>query len=179
MRGPSAPSFLSYAPEASAEKDMTRALALLIGPMLLFVLGAVARATPDVDRATVQGRRRKGGVCRRKSQCGAGTGPHRRHRLAVCIGIVPGHYDSCWMRHSPPPDDRLHRARRLHRAQFHPAGWLPGAIRFKPILLTACGNDSQRSDLPGPRDFVAVRPRFLDTTYGAGDPGDLRGVATR
>ena len=55
-----------------------------------------------------------------------------------------------------------------------------GAIRFKPILLTAlaamigAGVDPVRSDLPGPGDLAAVRPGLVDPADRAGDPGDLR-----
>jgi multidrug efflux pump subunit AcrB len=60
-----------------------------------------------------------------------------------------------------------------------------GAIRFKPILLTAvaamigAGVILTRSDLPGARDLAAVRARLVDTAYGAGDPRDLRRDARR
>ena len=58
-----------------------------------------------------------------------------------------------------------------------------GAIRFKPILLTALAAMIgaavilSRSDLPGPGDLAPLRPRLLDPAHGARHPGDLRGSA--
>ena len=58
-----------------------------------------------------------------------------------------------------------------------------GAIRFKPILLTALAAMIgaavilDRPDLPGPRDLAPVRPRLLDPADRAGHPGDLPGAA--
>ena len=54
-----------------------------------------------------------------------------------------------------------------------------GAIRFKPILLTALAAMIgaavilDRPDLPGPGDLAALRPRLLDAADRAGHPGDL------
>ena len=53
--------------------------------------------------------------------------------------------------------DPVDRARRHDRRRHHPA----------------------RPDLPGPRHLAAVRPGVFDAADGAGDPGDLRGVARR
>ncbi len=58
-----------------------------------------------------------------------------------------------------------------------------GAVRFKPILLTAlaamigAATILRRPDLPGPGDFAAVRSGLVDVADRAGDPGDLRRVA--
>jgi predicted lipid-binding transport protein (Tim44 family) len=57
-----------------------------------------------------------------------------------------------------------------------------GAIRFKPILLTAtCGHDRgggdpDRPDLPGAGDLAAVRAGLVNGADRAGDPGDLPGA---
>ena len=86
-------------------------------------------------------------------------------------------------------DDRLHRARRHHRAQFDPAGRFHpsqrrtgqgaargGAGSRRRALQAdpahrARGHDRRgdhpaRSDLPGPGDFAAVRARVLDAAHG-------------
>ncbi len=55
-----------------------------------------------------------------------------------------------------------------------------GAVRFKPILLTAlaamigAATILTRSDLPGTGDLAAVRACVVDAAHRAGDPGDLR-----
>ena len=60
-----------------------------------------------------------------------------------------------------------------------------GAIRFKPILLTAlsamigAATILTRSDLPGAGDLAAVRAGVVDSADGAGDPGDLCRAARR
>ena len=90
-------------------------------------------------------------------------------------------------------DDRLHRARRHHRAQFDPAGGLHppsprgrrrvaagGARRGRRDAVQADradrgGGDDRRglhpdrSDLPGPRHLARLRPRLVDGADGAGD----------
>ena len=58
-----------------------------------------------------------------------------------------------------------------------------GAIRFKPILLTALAAMIGAAviladpDLPGARDLAPVRARLVDAADGARDPGDLCGFA--
>ncbi len=93
-------------------------------------------------------------------------------------------------------DDRLHRARRHHRAQLDPAGRLhPGAASAGDTLARMPagggrgpfpadpadraggddrrGGDPARPDLPGPGDLAVVRPRLVDRADPAGDPRDL------
>ena len=94
-------------------------------------------------------------------------------------------------------DDRLHRARRHHRAQFDPAGGLHppsprgrrrfaagGARRGRRDAVQADRADGGRSDdrrglhpdrsnLPGPRHLARLRACFIDGANRSGDPGDL------
>ena len=93
-------------------------------------------------------------------------------------------------------DDRLHRARRHHRAQLDPADRLHPPLRRRgkdaarnrarrrrdPLQADPAdragrddrrGDDPARSDLPGPGDLAAVRAGVLDAAHRAGDPGDL------
>ena len=94
-------------------------------------------------------------------------------------------------------DDRLHCARRHHRAQFDPAGGLHppsprrrqrhaagGAHRGRRDPVQADRADRgrrddrrslhpDRSDLPGPRHLACLRACFIDGADCAGDPGHL------
>ena len=99
-------------------------------------------------------------------------------------------------------DDRLHRARRHHRAQldfacrFHPprrrarenlargaAGSGRGALQAY-FVDGACshdrsGDDPARPDFPGTGDFAAVRSRVIDFAHRAGDSSHLCRLAGR
>ena len=94
-------------------------------------------------------------------------------------------------------DDRLHRARRHHRAQLDPAGRFhpayPGRTRHPPARGLAQGRRDplqadrpdrggrddrrglhpDRPDLPGPGDLARLRPRLVHGADGARHPGDL------
>ena len=58
-----------------------------------------------------------------------------------------------------------------------------GAVRFKPILLTAlaamigAGDHPARPDFPRARDLAPVRARLLHPAHRPGDPGDLHRAA--
>jgi len=120
----------------------------------------------------------------------ADPGRHRRRAHAVRRAVH---------RHV---DDRVHRPRRDHRAQFDPAGRFRaprsarGQIAARHVArgghdtLQADradrgsgddrrGGDPDRSDLPGPGDLPAVRAGLVDPADRSSHPGDLHRLARR